>query len=326
MLQIQQYNGNEAEWDDFIFNRSMNGTFLQTRKFLNYHAEGKFRDASICVRKGEELVAAISACEIEDNGKVFFAHKGSTYGGISISPSIYKTSLMEELFEKLMTYLKEQGYQRIFIKMVPAVFQRENCDLLDYYLYKYGFNCYDELNYYMHLDRYKEDVLSQFTSQKRRNFKMALKVNLQFRKLETKEEIASYYEVLLKNLRKLNLPVVHSLDDLYDLKFNRFNELIDFYGVYKDEKIIAGTMVFIFNGNIMHTQYLSSDEDYLNLYPMDSLIGHLIETAIDKGFDILTLGICTEDHGKYLNQGLSRFKEGFGTEYCINRSYELKMF
>ena len=90
----------------------------------------------------------------------------------------------------------------------------------------------------MHLDRYKEDVLSQFTSQKRRNFKMALKVNLQFRKLETKEEIASYYEVLLKNLRKLNLPVVHSLDDLYDLKFNRFNELIDFYGVYKDEKII----------------------------------------------------------------------------------------
>lgn len=35
-----------------------------------------------------------------------------------------------------------------------------------------------------------------------------------------------------------------------------------------------------------------------------------------------TFGICTEDRGKYLNMGLSRFKEGFGADYCLNLTYE----
>ena len=55
-LNIEYYQGNEAEWDDFVCDKSMNGTFLQTRKFINYHVEGKFKDCSICIRKGNELV------------------------------------------------------------------------------------------------------------------------------------------------------------------------------------------------------------------------------------------------------------------------------
>ena len=38
--------------------------------------------------------------------------------------------------------------------------------------------------------------------------------------------------------------------------------------------------------------------------------------------ETFTFGICTEDQGRYLNLGLSRFKEGFGTEFRINRTYE----
>ena len=88
----------ENEWDNFIENRSMNGTFLQIRKFINYHPENRFKDCSICVRKGNELVAVILACEIEDEGKkTFFAHKGSTFGGITISYNIYTASKTDEL-------------------------------------------------------------------------------------------------------------------------------------------------------------------------------------------------------------------------------------
>ncbi len=177
----------------------------------------------------------------------------------------------------------------------------------------------------MHLDRYKDDILKQFSSSKRRDYRYSLKNDLIFRELTTKEEIADYYRVLLMNLKKLGLNPVHSLDDLYDLKFNRFFDQISFYGVYKDQTMIAGSMIFLFDGHIMHTQYLSSDEEYLNLFPMDFLIENLIQTALNRNCDIFTFGICTEDLGHHLNLGLSRFKEGFGTEYCINRSYELKL-
>ena len=45
---------------------------------------------------------------------------------------------------------------------------------------------------------------------------------------------------------------------------------------------------------------------------MDYLIANLIEIAKNEDKNIFSFGICTEDEGKKLNFGLSRFKEGFG--------------
>lgn len=313
----------EAEWDDFVLNKSMNGTFLQTRKFINYHPQGRFLDRSLCIRKGNELVGTILACEIQDEGKrTFFAHKGTTFGGITISDKIYSASSVNELMVALHSFLAQEGFEKVYLKMVPDAYQKKNTNLLDYFLYQNGYTCYNELNYYMHLDRYVGDVLTQFSSSKRRDYRYSLKNDLLFKKLESREEIAAFYRVLQLNLAKLGLPSVHSLEDLYDLKYNRFDDKIQFYGVYLGEKMIAGSMIFIFDGRIFHTQYLSSDEQYLKMFPMDFLIGNLIQTAVDQQMELFSFGICTEDQGRYLNLGLSRFKEGFGTEFCINRSYE----
>lgn len=47
MLEIQSYDSQyEAMWDQFVLESTVNGTFLQTRRFLNYHPEGRFQDAS----------------------------------------------------------------------------------------------------------------------------------------------------------------------------------------------------------------------------------------------------------------------------------------
>lgn len=317
------YAGDEKEWDTFMLQGSMNGTFLQTRKFINYHPADRFRDCSICIRKGNELVAAVLGCEITEEGrKTFFAHKGTTFGGITVSEKIYSASMADELMRVLEAFWKDNGYTKVYLKMTAPVYTKEDTSLLDYFLYKNGFFCYNELNYYLELDKYGEDITAQFSSSKRRDYRYSLKNGLIFRPLETKKEIAAFYEVLLLNLQKLNLHAVHSLEDLYDLKFNRFPDRIRFFGVYLAEKMIAGSMVFLFDGKVFHTQYLSSNEDYLKMFPMDFLIENLIETAVREGQRIFSFGICTEDQGRTLNLGLSRFKEGFGTVFCINRSYE----
>lgn len=323
-LTVQYYDASMAEkWDDFVLNKSMNGTFLQTRRFISYHPAGRFTDRSLCVMKGSELMATILGCELMDEGKrTFFAHKGTTFGGITLCDKVYSASSVSELMEQVEAFLKAEGFEKIYLKMVPGVYQKENTDLLDYFLYKNGFTCYSELNYYMHLDRYREDVVAQFSSSKRRDYRYSLKNDLQFRQLHSREEIAGFYEVLKLNLAKLGLSAVHSLEDLYDLKFNRFDDKIQFYGVYLGEQMIAGSMIFLFDGRIFHTQYLSSDEQYLKMFPMDFLICNLIEQAVAQNMELFSFGICTEDQGRYLNLGLSRFKEGFGTEFCINRSYE----
>ncbi len=313
----------EAQWDRFVLQESMNGTFLQTRKFINYHPQDRFQDCSLCVRKGNALVAVLLACQQEIDGqKTFFGHRGTTFGGICIARTAYTASSVSEIMELVEAFLQENGFRKIYLKMVSPVYQRQNTDMLDYFLYKNGFTCYNELNYYLRLEKYRQELTVPFTTSKRRDYRYSLKSGFVFKKLETREDIAAYYQVLLMNLEKLGLHAVHSLEDLYDLKFNRFPEEIEFYGVYLEEKMVAGSMLFYFGGGVVHTQYLSSDEQYLKLFPMDFLIANLIQTAVDKGMDIFTFGICTEDQGRYLNLGLSRFKEGFGTEFCINRSYE----
>ena len=145
--------------------------------------------------------------------------------------------------------------------MVPNLYQRENTDLLDYFLVKNDFKCYNELNYYLDLRKYRDDIAAQFSSSKRRDYRYSLKSGFTFRKLDTREEIAAYYQILLMNLNKLGLKPVHTLDDLFDLKFNRFEDRIEFFGVYKEREMVAGSMLFRFNDKLVHTQYLSSDEN-----------------------------------------------------------------
>ena len=241
---------------------------------------------------------------------------------ITISEKVYSASAVEDIFGTMEEFLVHEGFGTAYFKMVPRLYQKKNCDLLDYFFYKHGYFRFDELNYYMDLARYKDNVISQFSSSKRRDYRYSLKNDLAFKKLETKEEIADFYRLLQLNLKKLGISSVHFLEDLYDLKFNRFDANIEFYGVFKDSVMIVGSMAFLFDDRVFHTQYLSSDEKYLKLYPVDFLITNLIEVAVSKKMKFFSFGICSEDQGIYLNFGLSRFKEGFGTDYCINRSYE----
>lgn len=316
----------KGEWDGFIYKNGMNGTFLQSRHFLEYHGEEKFQDCSLMVYKGNALIAVVPACELRDSGeKVFFSHKGSTYGGIIICKNIYTATSMDRLFSSLEEFFRQEGFQRIYMKKTPSVYEKEDAALMDYFFYKYGYICYSELNYYMHLERYQDDIAKQFTSSKRRDFRYSLKEGMEFRELTVPEEIKDFYRVLQLNLKKLGLDAVHSYEDLLELKFQRFPEKILFYGVYKDDMMVAGSMIFLILEDVFHTQYLSSDERYLKSFPMDFLIYHLIEQAVERKMRLFTFGICTEDQGRYLNLGLSRFKEGFGTEYAVNRSYEKKL-
>lgn len=323
---VEYYKGNEKEWDDFILNKSINGTFLQTRNFINYHKEGKFKDCSLCIRKGTELVACILACEIIDEGKkTFFAHKGTTFGGITLLDRVYNASNVNDIFDDIYAFLKQEGFEKIYIKMVPNIYCKKDIDLLDYFFYNKKYKCYCELNYYLNLDEYTEDIPARFSSSKRRDYKYSLNNNLSFKELETKEDISLFYDVLLSTLNKLGLNPVHSLDDLYDIYFNRQNNNTKFYGVFLENQMIAGSMDFIFDNRIFHTQYLCSKEEYLKLFPMDFLITNLINEAKKMNMEKFTFGICTEDQGRYLNLGLSRFKEGFGTHYIVNKSYELEV-
>lgn len=326
---IQEYNESYREaWDRFVLQESCNGTFLQTRNFLDYHPEGRFIDYSLMFMKGNNIIAVIPANIIIQNGeKKIFSHLGSTFGGLIIGNNYKKISDIEEIFDELLLYLEKEKVVGISLKMTSNLYSNQNMDILDYFLQNRGFNDTLELGYYIDLEQRKtEEIEETFNGSRRRGLRKALKNEMLFRKLESDEDIENFYRVLCNNMKKFDAKPIHSLNELIDFKNNRLQDIVTFYGVYNQYDLVAGSMVFEFgNRRVFHTQYLATDQSKLSLYPSEFLYYSLIKYAKAQGYKYLSFGTSTLDHGMILNRSLAQFKEGFGTETYVNRTYHKKM-
>lgn len=322
-LNIKEYREElQEKWDKFVMLDSVNGTFLQTRNFLNYHGN-RYKDASLLVYKGTNtIVAVIPACVIWDGEKrIYSSHAGSTFGGIVIGEQFNNIEHIEKIIDVLEEFFREQGYQEVRFRCTGEIFAKGNTVLLQYFLYQKGYVSYEELNCFIDFKQYHEDIVSNFSAGKRRDYKYALKYNMEFRKIDTIQGIAEFYRILCANLEKYHTKPVHTLEELVEFSEKRLAHIVEFYGVYIKDSIIAGSMVFKFEKRVFHTQYLAADQGYLKFYPMNFLDEQLISLAKEEGFRYFSFGISTEDKGKILNKSLAKFKEGFGTQFGINRTY-----
>lgn len=312
----------EAEWDKFIANDAINGTFLQSRNFLNYHPKDRFIDNSILILKENKLVSVVPGCIIkEDGNKIFSSHSGSTFGGIVIHKKYYNALNVIEMIKTLNDYLIKHEFQKSLLKITSDLLCKEKSDLLQYALSYCGYNNYSELSTYIDFSNgYSQEIQCNFNYRQKRNLKCALKIDMDFKRIESFEEIRNFYSILEKNLLKFKTKPVHTLDELIDFKDNRLKNYIDFYGVYYRDEIIAGTMIFKID-KVIHTQYLAANSEYFEFRPMTFLYYNLIKWAWGKDFKKLSWGISTEKRGTSLNETLLAFKESFGSKYMLNRIY-----
>lgn len=320
-LQVIKYNyGYKDKWDRFVLNESFNGTFLQSRAFLEYHGT-RFSDDSILFVEDGAIVAVCPAAELNEGGlKVFSSHCGSTFGGIIIAKRCNKISDIEEILSAFDDYLVSQDYGKIVLKQTSEIFCSDRNDLLFYLLFKNNYSHYDELSFALPFPSGDFDIVSHFDSKRRNLYKSSLKNGLTLRELMSDDEIKEFHRILTVSLLKHNAKPVHSIGELLDLKKNRIPGFVRFYGVFYNEKMVAGSMVFLING-IFHTQYLCADPDYLFLKPMDFMDATLLQLSKEEGYLGFSFGISTEEHGQILNENLSRYKYSFGTNYYINKTF-----
>ncbi len=324
MFTIKKYSDNyEKVWDDFVLNKSINGTFLHTRSFLNYHPKERFEDCSLLFfNKKNNLAALIPACKDPADSQCFFSHKGSTYGGIVIDKKHYNANSLIEIIDLLESYLLDSGFKRLYLKITPNILSSEDPALLEYLLSLNKYKQDSELNTYIDFSNYKDDVISNFNDTKRKHVKRLSKFDLHFFELKQNQEIKDFYELLTLNLKKYNTKPIHSLEEIFSLKEKFIKDNVLFYGVKFKNKIIAAGMLFKFlNVNVIHAQNLSYDPLNLEINAIEYLYYSIIKEAKLKGFRYLSWGISTEDHGKILNTGLLKNKESYGSSYSLNKSF-----
>lgn len=311
-------------WDDFILNHSVNGTLLQTRKFLNYHPAGRFKDVSLIVRdnKSREIAALVPACEVyEGEKKVFVSHKGSTFGGIIVGEEYYDSAIkIIEIIKSIEEYLVVNCYDKVIYKITPDIFSTQDSDLLRYGLYHQKYEEENELNLYIDYDMYQEDIIKNFKTKRRGQIRKYMKNdNFSFREIVKKDEIEEFYGILSFTLGKYESKPVHSLEELMDLKNARLKENMCFFGEFYKEQMVAGTMIFLHpRTKVAHTQYLASVSDFEGYSPMNYLYYWIIKEIRDRGYKKLSWGISTEHGGYLLNEGLTFMKESYGSRHAIN--------
>lgn len=326
MLTITKHcRENDDIWDAFVMNNSINGTFLQTRNFLNYHKQGKFIDCSIQVSEGlSDIYAVFPACELLEEGKrVFYSHLGSTYGGPVISKKHYNITDVSNMLDTFETYIREERFSKVILKITPDLFSIEKLDLLKYLLGLRGYYQFSELSSYIDFSSYNSDIISNFTYSRRKQQKKCIAAGMKFGIIENDDDIRQFHQLLKNNLAKYNVNPVHTLEELLEFKNQRLFDIVKFYKVMLEDEMVGGGMSFYFNNtNIMHIQYSAAKQNMGTLSPMTFLFTGLITDSRDIGASKLSWGISTENKGKNLNMSLAETKESYGSKFSLNLTFQ----
>ena len=298
-------------WDSFI-DSGRNSHFFFKRDYLEYHSH-RFQDHSLLIFNKKGRLVSILPANISNN--IIYSHQGVTFGGFILHRDI-KTIQILEMFDLLYRYLKDNSIVKMVYKTSPYIYHRVPSEEDRYALFRLGAKLV------------RRDISStislsnefKYSKLRRRVINRAKRESLEIVKSDNYRD---FWKLLIEILReKYQVAPVHSLEEIEYLA-DRFRDNIKLYIVKRDNRILAGTVIYE-NIDIVHTQYLANSIEGKEIGALDFLIDYLI-TNIYRDKKYFDFGISTENSGRYLNGGLISQKEGFGARGVVYDFYELEI-
>ena len=301
MILVRRY----CEQDESIWNRfnaeSKNSLFMFDRKYMDYHKD-RFLDHSLIFYNDDKIVALLPMCE-RDN--VLYSHGGLTYGGF-ITDSSMKQHTMNDCFDELIKYAKENSFTSIVYKCIPHIYHKLAAEEDRYSLYAHGAHVATiDASTYLDFDN-----MPKMPKGRKAQISRARREGVEVRELFDAEDYNTFIDLENSVLsERHDTKAVHSGAEL-KLLHDNFPQNIHLFGAFKENKMIAGTVLFEYD-SVIHTQYMAANEEARTIGALDLTISTVIEIFKPQK-KWLDFGISTE-HGKiYLNEGLISQKEGFG--------------
>lgn len=301
MIEIRRYsNTDKPIWDDFV-KRSKNATFLHLRDYMDYHAD-RFADFSLMAFNHHGKLAAVMPANIV--GSTLHSHQGLTYGGWLTPVKHFTAVTMLEVWDAMMSFLKENGIRTLVYKAIPYIYHRYPADEDLYALFRHGAQI-AECNISTAI--IASDPNSAFDRRVRRTLRHAEEEGVV---VKASYDYATFWKILSDNLsNKYQAAPVHTLDEI-ELLHSRFPDNIRLHMAYIGEEAVAGAVMFV-DGNVAHAQYSSANERGSATGALCSLFNQLIRVdyADHRYYDF---GTSNEQHGLFLNTNLIEMKTGHG--------------
>lgn len=298
-----------AAWTSFN-ERSNNGTVFHTPAFLDYHPEGRFDNHHLVIESssGKPMAFIPGAIAQWDDGAWFRSYPGASYGGPVLDDSV-GLDKVERLTEALIRYCRQRGFTGIEMTPPPISYYRRPHNYIDFSLIKNGFEYKKrELTAVIDLQRLGEEIDLGFSQSARRGVRKAVKSGL---RVVEDNDYSKFYPVLASNLMdRHNVDPTHSLDELNLLRdLLGQNSIRQFIAVDHTGEVYAGMIMFHCNPRVTLAFYISHNEEYQAMRPVNIVYREVINWARKMGYHYLDLGTYTLN--MEVNYGLCRFKESF---------------
>ena len=279
---------------------------------MDYHKD-RFKDHSLMFWEEDKLIAIFPASERE---KELVSHGGLTYGGF-ISDSKMKQHTMNECFERLIEYARDNDFKEIYYKIIPHIYHEQPSeeDLYSLFVNK------------AELIRVEAATVINLTNPLKMPKGRKAQISRARREEVVIEERSSLQDfenfINLENQvlsERHETKAVHTGAELKLLK-DRFPENIHLFIANYNGEMIAGTVVYEYD-QVVHTQYMAANDMARQIGALDLAISTVIEKYKESKL-WLDFGISTENSGMILNTGLISQKEGFGGRTDVYQMWKI---
>ena len=298
----------KADWDT-VLDKSLNGTFLHRREFMEYHGD-RFMDASLILYSKGLPIAIFPA---EQEGNTVYSHRGLTYAGWIIARGLAANEV-EEIIAETLAYYQDENLTQVEVRMVPDFFARGSQDYLHAALLNTGARKTASVTHHCTPLPFKVTDRG-----KRWGKRQAEKKGLE---IGRSGDLRTFWEkILVPNLKdRHRVSPTHSLVEIEKLQ-QRFPSHIHFFTVMKNGEMLGAAVVFE-TDTTAHLQYIAASSQGKSLRCLDMLVSWLIEVAYsEKAY--FNMGVSHIPATGAINQGLVQWKESFGGKPVEVGTYRL---
>lgn len=310
--------GDAAAWDALVA-RSINGTFLHSRRYLSYHGD-RLADASLVVTEPREgrVVGVLPAATVPDEPRVVMSHPGITYGGLVHDGTVRGERLLGVLEDALAEY-RGRGYAAFSYKPVPYIFHRWPAGDDLYAMYRLGADRVCQLSAAIDLQ-----APSKETKTRRQSRHQAARQGVRVVREASDQYLTPFWDILEARLMKRHgARPVHTLEEMRGL-FDAFPDDIEFDAVLVDDELLGGIVVYK-SPCVVRPQYAAATDHGYELAAVNVGLTASIDDARARGVRYYDLGTSNEQGGRVLNQGLYQFKTLFGAGGVPFETYEIAL-
>jgi hypothetical protein len=304
-----------ADWDKLVEN-STSGTFLHTRRFLAYHRD-RFVDTSVCIWDDAVLIGVLPAASASEDASRVVSHPGLSYGGLVHGGKLRGQDMLS-VWGSVLEHYSARGFKSLCYKAVPTIYQRAPAQDDIYAIFRHSGRRYRcDLSVVIDL-RFRLGM----SSRRKRGVKKAIKAAIVVS--DDPNHATELWAVLERNLAEgHNAKPTHRLDEILYLR-EQFPRNVYFVTARVNDVIVAGIVLFL-TSTVLHTQYICSNELGNTVCALDLVFSTSIDMAIRHNLRYFSFGICNENDGNILNEGLYRFKSEFGGAGVAHDFYEMML-